>query len=64
MKSKREAEQLWKEESPRAFEFRDELLHTFCYAYRKIPSFLAIVATINKLYISWIENPQEQGLYR
>ncbi len=46
LKSSEDAELLWKEESPKAFDFRDELLHTFRYAYRKEPSLLSNVASI------------------
>ncbi len=33
--SHEEAERLWKERSPLAYDLRDELLHTFRFAYRK-----------------------------
>ncbi len=46
LKSKQEAEEKWSLESPNAFEFRNELLHTFRYAYRKQPSLLTNVAAI------------------
>jgi len=46
MKCRQEAEQLWKEEAPLAFEFRNNLLHSFRYAYRNSPSLMANVAAI------------------
>jgi len=35
-RAREEAQNLWKEQSPGAFEFRDELLHNFSFAYRNI----------------------------
>lgn len=35
LNSRQEAAQLWKEKSPAAFELRDNIVHTFLYAYRK-----------------------------
>jgi len=34
LKSRQEAEQRWVEESPDAFDMRDQMVHTFRYAYR------------------------------
>ncbi len=45
-KSREDAEQQWLDESPKAFEFRDDLLHAFRYAYRNTPALLANVAAI------------------
>ncbi|WP_299576265.1 hypothetical protein [uncultured Sunxiuqinia sp.] len=33
-RAREEAEALWKEQAPQAFQFRDELLHHFSFAYR------------------------------
>jgi hypothetical protein len=41
-----EAEKEWKEKAPEAFDFRDQLLHHFTFAYRKFPELLAKVQTI------------------
>lgn len=38
LNSRQEAEQLWKEKSPEAYDLRDRILHSFHYAYRKMPS--------------------------
>ncbi|MCG6190684.1 hypothetical protein [Maribellus maritimus] len=35
-RAREEAQNQWKEQSPGAFEFRDELLHNFSFAYRNI----------------------------
>ncbi len=45
-KSRQEAEQQWEDESPKAFDFRDELVHAFRYAFRKSPALLANVSAI------------------
>lgn len=45
-KSQEEAQKEWKEKAPEAFDFRDQLLHDFTFAYRKIPELLAKVQTI------------------
>lgn len=44
--TREEAQQRWKDESPAAYELRDELIHTFLYAYRKHPDILARVQQI------------------
>ncbi|QGY42528.1 hypothetical protein GM418_02315 [Maribellus comscasis] len=35
-RAQEEAQNQWKEQSPQAFEFRDELLHDFSFAYRNL----------------------------
>ncbi|SHF33362.1 hypothetical protein SAMN05444274_104457 [Mariniphaga anaerophila] len=35
-RAREEAQNQWKEQSPEAFEFRDELLHAFSFAYRNL----------------------------
>lgn len=44
--TKEEAERKWKEESPVAYNLRDELLHSFRYAFRKKDDLLAVVGKI------------------
>ncbi|MDY6935254.1 MAG: hypothetical protein SVZ03_13655 [Spirochaetota bacterium] len=44
--SHEEAERLWTEKSPLAYDLRDELLHTFRFAYRKQPDILGRVDEI------------------
>lgn len=44
--SKEEAEKIWKVESPKAYELRDELLHTFRFAFRKQDDLLIVVSKI------------------
>jgi len=43
---RQEAEQLWKEEAPAAFDMRDRLIHTFRYAFRKNAGLLARIDEI------------------
>ncbi|MCW3789588.1 hypothetical protein [Plebeiibacterium sediminum] len=43
-----EAEKQWREEKPNGFKFRDDLLHSFRYAYRKDPALLNSVSSIAK----------------
>lgn len=43
-----EATQLWREQAPLAFEFRDELLHDFSFAYRDHPDILKKVMRIRE----------------
>jgi hypothetical protein len=47
-KSREEAQKEWKEKAPEAFDFRDQLLHDFTFAYRKLPEQLAKVQTIRE----------------
>jgi hypothetical protein len=44
--SQLEAQRLWAEQGPQAYALRDELLHTFRYAYRNDTALLARVAEI------------------
>lgn len=44
--TRKEAEQKWADESPGAFDFRDRLVHSFRYAYRKSPDLLNRVDAI------------------
>lgn len=44
--TRREAEQDWKEQAPAAFELRDQLIHTFRFAFRKFEGLLARVDEI------------------
>lgn len=46
--SQLEAQRLWAEQSPLAYSLRDELLHTFRYAYRADTAILARVAEITE----------------
>lgn len=46
--SQQEAQRLWAEQSPQAYAMRDELLHTFRYAYRNDTAILARVAEITE----------------
>jgi len=46
LNSRQEAEQRWNDESPDAYDLRDQLLHTFRYAYRKNPELLTNVSEI------------------
>ena len=46
--SQEEAQKEWKEKAPEAFDFRDQLLHDFTFAYRKLPDLLAKVQTIRE----------------
>ncbi len=41
-----EAERLWKEKSPAAYDLRDQLLHDFHFAYRKLPELTSRVSKI------------------
>jgi len=44
--TRQETEQIWSNESPAAFNLRDELVHTFRYAYRNNPGLLGRVDEI------------------
>lgn len=44
--TRQEAEQLWKDQSPEAFDLRDQLVHTFRYAFRKNEGLLGRVDEI------------------
>lgn len=44
--TKDDAEKLWKEKAPAAYDLRDELLHTFRFAYRKYDDILNAVSKI------------------
>lgn len=44
--TRQEAEQAWKDESPAAFDLRDQLIHNFRFAFRKSESILARVDEI------------------
>ncbi|TAJ12143.1 hypothetical protein DMA11_13880 [Marinilabiliaceae bacterium JC017] len=46
LKTRQAAEQEWAEKSPEAFDFKDQLVHGFRYAYRNNPVILTNVATI------------------
>lgn len=46
LKSIEEGERLWKEKGPVAFDFRDQLLHTFRYAFRQREDLLSRVDDI------------------
>jgi hypothetical protein len=48
LKIRKDAEQRWKDESPAAFDLRDELTHTFNYAYRHSDDLLAQLEMINE----------------
>ncbi|MBL7966891.1 MAG: hypothetical protein JNK09_07805 [Prolixibacteraceae bacterium] len=43
---RQEAEQLWKDQSPAAFDLRDQLIHSFRYAFRKDEGLLSRVEEI------------------
>jgi hypothetical protein len=45
-RTRRKAEKDWKTESPAAYDLRNQLLHTFTYAYRGAPEILSRVAEI------------------
>jgi hypothetical protein len=45
-RTRQQAEQDWKTKSPAAYDLRDQLLHTFTYAYRGAPEILSRVAEI------------------
>ncbi|WP_062057557.1 hypothetical protein [Aquimarina longa] len=45
--SQEEANRMWKEKSPNAYEMRDDLLNDFRYAFRKNPELLSRVREIN-----------------
>lgn len=46
VKTKEEAEREWAEKAPEAFNFRDQLLHTFRYAYRNDPDIMSQIQQI------------------
>lgn len=46
MKDRQDAQQEWKEKAPKAFDLRDQLLHSFRYAYRKHNDVLDRVSAI------------------
>ncbi|MBI9065532.1 MAG: hypothetical protein JEZ14_26335 [Marinilabiliaceae bacterium] len=46
VKAKQEAEEEWAEESPKAYDLRNQLVHTFRYAYRENEAVLDRVRTI------------------
>jgi len=46
LRARKDAEQQWAEESPKAFDLRDELVHTFRYTYREQPDILERVQSI------------------
>ena len=46
--TKEEAEKLWKEKSPAAYELRDEILRAMRFAYRKLPDLLNRVSAITE----------------
>lgn len=48
LKSIEEGERLWKERSPGAYDFRDQLLHTFRYAFRERADLLSLVDAIDE----------------
>ena len=45
-RTRQQAEQDWKTKSPAAYDLRNQLLHTFTYAYRRAPEILSRVAEI------------------
>lgn len=46
--TKEEAEKLWQEKSPAAYDLRDEILHAMRFAYRKRPDLLNRVSAITE----------------
>lgn len=46
VKTRQQAEQEWAEQSPAAFDLRDQLLHGFRYAFRKDPVVLSNISVI------------------
>ncbi len=46
LKARKDAEQQWTEEAPKAFDLRDQLVHTFRYAYREQADILERVQSI------------------
>ncbi|MGD9899145.1 MAG: hypothetical protein AB7T22_08460 [Calditrichaceae bacterium] len=44
--NREEAERLWQEKSPAAYDLRDQLLHDFHFAYRKLPELASRVSKI------------------
>ena len=46
LKTQKDAERQWAEQSPEAFDLRDRMLHTFRYAYRNYSDLLANVSAI------------------
>lgn len=46
LKTQKDAERQWAEQSPEAFDLRDRMLHTLRYAYRNHPDLLANVSAI------------------
>ncbi|NBC84298.1 MAG: hypothetical protein GVY19_13095 [Bacteroidetes bacterium] len=49
-RTREEAERQWKEEAPEAFEFRDQLIRDFRWAFRKRPDLLGNVDAIDEGY--------------
>lgn len=48
--TRKEAEEKWSKESPKAFDFRDQLIHAFRYAFRDNPDLLGRVDEIAEGY--------------
>ncbi len=48
LKTRKDAEQRWKDESPAAFNLRDEMIHAFRYAYSQFDDLLVQLNTINE----------------
>ncbi|SMO35315.1 hypothetical protein SAMN06265379_101212 [Saccharicrinis carchari] len=46
--ARQDAEKAWAEEAPKAIDFRDQMLHTFRYAYRQMPDVLTRIAEISE----------------
>lgn len=71
LQTRKDAEQRWKDESPAAFDLRDQLLHTFRYAFRASDDLLSrlteieeggsnadMIQDLNDLAVMGLNNPE------